>query len=71
MVICNFLVFSPEDPPSGLEIGLDGNPIKCDSNLCWLKEAEMGERLKFYINKEPRCANLPDTEWKDVKLDCD
>ena len=46
-----------------------GNPLQCDSNLCWLKQAEQRGRiiLNFLTLRKPNCNGIP---WDNFTLDC-
>ena len=44
-----------------LELALNGNPLQCDSRLCWMKEGEMDGwlHLSFNYYNPPQCVNYP------------
>ena len=63
----------PDNHPSEMFISLERNPMKCDGNLCWLKEAERNYWIELdYGTASPvTCANYPrGTNWRDMKLNC-
>ena len=52
---------------------LDGNPLHCDSRMCWIKDAERDGRIKLKgrRNPKPQCVNNPGVHWDNIKLTCD
>ena len=64
-----------------LMLDISGNPLNCDSNLCWLKqevdagcikwmnETEENQRLPVGHVYKPSCAD--GTNWNDITWDCD
>ena len=60
--------------PTDLSVALEGNPLQCDSELCWLKEAEERKwiELDYTSNRSPlNCVNYPRGEhWRDIALNC-
>ena len=58
-------------PPS-LRLSLRGNPLVCDTKLCWLKKGEEEGWLRFRtydgIHYGPNCAN--NVDWTRLKLNC-
>ena len=69
-------VFDPKDFPGyrrhprklGLKLG--GNPLQCDSRMCWIKRGEDAGWIYWEEDSVPECENFPDTAWQDVDLDC-
>ena len=55
-------LFSP--PPRFVELGLYGNPMSCDTSMCWMKEGEKDGWLDMELSGVPSlyCDNL-DTYW--------
>ena len=68
-------VFNPDDYPDSqgrppnLELHLMGNALKCDSELCWLQEAE--ESGYFHYSSSTQCANGDGSFYlKSAELGC-
>ena len=60
-------------PPQTHFLFLDGNPLHCDSRMCWLKQAERDGKLKLRgrWNHKPQCVNYPGLHWDNITLICD
>ncbi len=68
----HFNIFGSNHPEE-VYVGLGGNPLQCDSRLCWMQEAE--EEGWFHATEtlyfdRPQCANFPGTSWDDTDLGC-
>ena len=52
---------------------LDGNPLRCDSKMCWIKDAERDGQIKlnYKWNPKPQCVNYPGVHWDNIILICD
>ncbi len=61
--------------PARLVFSLSGNPLRCDTSLCWIKQAEQEGWLEWSFSNydpdyDPECSNYAGTDWPDVNLDC-
>ena len=54
--------------PARLEVSLSGNPLRCDEDLCWLKEAERDGWLTWTQDYAPQCEGR---EWEEVEIECE
>ena len=66
---------SPNKHPPEMILSLSGNPMKCDENLCWLKEAQRNNWIDvdgpLSIGPPLSCPDFPgDPYLRDVNLDC-
>ena len=68
-------VFNLDDYPDShgcppyLELTLIGNALKCDEELCWIKEAEEAGYFHFYSSTQ--CTNRDGTFYlKSIELGC-
>ncbi len=55
--------------PAELELGMEENPLHCDSRMCWIKEGDE----EGWIISQPwnvRYCEYPGAAWKDVDLNC-
>ena len=67
----------PDGHPKYLFLGLSGNPLQCDSRMCWIKEAERTYRPQkdgwlqvwYYSMPIVTCQNQ-EANWNHVNLDC-
>ena len=51
---------------------LSGNPLQCNSRICWIKQAERDGRVKWKKScHKPECVNYSGVHWDDVTLACD
>ena len=60
-------VFS--DHPRVVHLSLDGNPLRCDCELCWLKRDEQTGRIIWNESPDdgrPDCAAHGEGRWKDL-----
>ena len=62
---------------TSLFMKINGNPLLCDSRLCWIKQGEREEWLLIHnmdINGmelyKPQCVNYPGVDWDDISLTC-
>ena len=62
---------------TSLYLKINGNPLLCDSRLCWIKQGEREEWLLIHntdINRtelyKPECVNYPGVDWDDIRLVC-
>ena len=62
---------------TSLYLKINGNPLLCDSKLCWIKQGEREEWLLIHdtdINGtelyKPQCVNYPGVDWDDISLTC-
>ena len=55
-----------------LELALSGNPLHCDTSLCWIKQGEQYGWITWWWGSiyDPECSNYADTNWPDVTLNC-
>ena len=59
-----------------LTLLLSGNPLHCNSTLCWIKRAErdgwitLNHRGTDTFWPKPDCTNYPDHEWDNITLSC-
>ena len=49
---------------------LNGNPLRCDTRLCWVKQDQIHGRLTIVSTFKPQCVNYPRRDWDDVRLAC-
>ena len=54
----------------GILLTLNGNPLRCDTRLCWVKQDQIHGRLQIVSTFKPQCANYPRVDWDKVKLPC-
>ena len=53
---------------SNISVHLGGNPLVCNSDLCWLKQAEKKWRtMENRIHEKPSCNGIP---WDNVVMNC-
>ena len=69
-------IFNPDDykdtggHPQNLYLYLRGNPMNCDSRMCWIqKEKQDGWIKNSWASQE--CVNYPDVEFMEIDLDCE
>ena len=75
-------VFNPVDyvdtggHPPVVTLSLGGNPLQCESNLCWLKQGKRDGWIKSFTRDdrdmagEPECRNMPNVSLGRVSLRC-
>ena len=56
--------------PGELELSLDGNPLHCDREMCWVQRGERDGWIRFEYKYDwvPQCANYPNTAWQNINL---
>ena len=55
-------------PRSNISLYLGGNPLVCNSDLCWLKQAEKKWiTIENRIHEKPPCNGIP---WDNVVMNC-
>ena len=57
--------------PVKLEMSLVANPLRCDGNLCWMKQAERDGWLTWTPDHGPQCRGRSNRGWYEVEMECD
>ena len=63
---------NPIGHPTELALALDGNPLRCNKKMCWVKEAEEEGWIRFQYEYSwvPTCVNYKGIPWKNINLKC-
>ena len=62
--------------PNNLVLGINHNPLQCDSRMCWIKQGEEDGWIKLFHEargitwSKPSCVNYPGFRWDDVTITC-
>ena len=73
LVTLNADVFNPDDypesdgHPSRLQLSLNQNPLQCNNDLCWLREAEKRGWLIWLDDIQPQCDVV---DWRNITEKC-
>ena len=68
-------IFDPDDykgtegHPQNAYVLLGGNPMHCDSRMCWIQKGKQDGWIKNSW-ASPECVNYPDEHFMEVGLDC-
>ena len=69
-------IFDPDDykvtggHPQNISLYLEGNPMQCDSRMCWIQKGVQDGWIKNYW-APPECVNYPDVDFAEIDLDCE
>ena len=55
---------------TALELGINRNPLQCDSRLCWMKWGKEEGWITWLNLQEPNCTTYPHTDWDNITLSC-
>ncbi len=66
-------IFSAQ--PGHLILWIADNPLRCGSDMCWMKRGEAEGWLEFGVQKNiehgPECVNYKNKLWGSIDLECD